>query len=368
MGDKKKILMIDDVALNHAMARSVLEDNYELYEAISGEEGFGILKKIIPDLILLDVVMPEMNGMEVLKKLKSIPAYKEIPVIFLTADTSPEAEVEGFQLGIVDYIVKPFVPMVMKKRIETQIELAQYQKHLEDSVKEKIKEMEQMYDLMTVSFAGLVESRDGVTGVHLKNTSFYFSVFISHLKTLPKYKDYLPASVVRKACRSAPLHDVGKIAIKDSVLQKPASLSNEEYENMKLHAVIGGDLFDYLKERIPDKEFATIASQIAKSHHERWDGRGYPNGLKGEEIPLLARIMSIVDVYDAMTSERPYKEPLSHEKTMTFIAANSGTQFDPDLVEEFLNISNVIKECLDSKEQMIEKKQYFSTMKYRSMQ
>ena len=129
---------------------------------------------------------------------------------------------------------------------------------------------------------------------------------------------------------------------------------------MKLHSVIGGELFDYLEEHIPDKEFAHIASQIAKSHHERWDGKGYPYGLKGEEIPLLARIMAIVDVYDAMTSKRPYKEPISHEKSMAFIASGSGTQFDPDLVNEFLNISNVIKECLETKEHMIEKKQYFS--------
>ncbi len=360
MGEKKKILMIDDVALNHATAHTVLEDTYDLYEASSGLEAFDVLKEVTPDLILLDVIMPEMNGMEVLKKLKSIPAYRDIPVIFLTADTSPEAEVEGFQLGIVDYITKPFVPMVMKKRIETQIELAQYQKNLEESVNRKIEEMEQMYDLITVSFAGLVESRDGVTGVHLKNTSLYFSVFISHLKNLARYREYLPPSVVKKACRSAPLHDVGKIAIRDSVLQKPASLSTDEFENMKLHAVIGGELFDYLESRIPDSEFANIASQIAKSHHERWDGEGYPNGLKGEEIPLLARVMAIVDVYDAMTSKRPYKDPISHERTMAFIAANSGTQFDPELVNEFLNISNVIKECLETKEQMIEKKQYFS--------
>ncbi|MBO6260569.1 MAG: response regulator [Lachnospiraceae bacterium] len=360
MSKKKKIMMVDDVVLNHATARDVLEDTYDLYEAYSGAEAFEMLKEVEPDLILLDVVMPEMNGMEVLEKLKSIPAYKQIPVIFLTADTSPEAEVEGFQKGIVDYITKPFVPMVMKKRIETQIDLAQYQKDLEARVEKKIKEMEQMYDLIAVSFAGLVESRDGVTGVHLKNTSLYFSVFISHLKTLPKYKDYLPPTVVKKACRSAPLHDVGKIAIRDDVLQKPSSLSVEEFDSMKLHAVIGGSLFEYLEKKIPDSEFASIAAQIAKSHHERWDGKGYPEGLKGEEIPLLARIMALVDVYDAMTSKRPYKEPFSHEKTMAMIAANSGTQFDPDLVNEFLNIGNVIKECLNEKEQMVEKKEFFS--------
>lgn len=357
---KKKILMIDDVALNHATARNVLEDTYDLYEALSAEEGFDILEKTIPDLILLDIIMPEMNGMEMLKKLKETPAYKNIPVIFLTADTSPEAEVEGFSLGIVDYITKPFVPTVMKKRIETQIALSEYEKNLEEKVQSKVEEMEKMYDLITVSFAGLVESRDGVTGGHLKNTSIYFSAFIGHLKSIPLFKSELPQSLVKKACRSAPLHDVGKIAIKDDVLQKPASLSDDEFNKMKMHSVIGGDLFDFLGEMIPDKEFAFVAGNIARYHHERWDGKGYPEGLSREKIPLVARIMSIVDVYDALTSKRPYKEPFSHEKAMGLIAENSGTQFDPRLVEEFLNISQVIKECLLTKEEMIQKKQYFS--------
>lgn len=357
--DKKTILMVDDVKLNHATAREVLEDTYELIEAYSAEGAFEILKSVTPDLILLDLIMPEINGMEMLKKLKETPAYADIPVIFLTADTSPEAEVEGFNLGIVDYITKPFIGPVMKKRIETQIALSEYEKNLEERVEQKFREMEQMYDLITVSFAGLVESRDGVTGGHLKNTSVYFSAFIGHLKTLPSYREYLTTAIVKKACRSAPLHDVGKIAIKDAVLQKPASLSREEFTSMKRHAIIGGEIFDYLKERIPDKELAEVAGSMARSHHERWDGTGYPDGLKGEEIPLVARIMSIVDVYDALTSKRPYKEPFSHEKAMAMIAEGAGAQFDPKLVEHFLNISNVIKECLNSKEQMIKDKSFF---------
>jgi len=357
---KKKILMVDDVALNHATARDVLQDTYEVYEALSAQEGFEILERVIPDLILLDIVMPEMNGMEMLRELKKTPAYKTIPVIFLTADTSPEAEVEGFDLGIVDYITKPFVPTVMTKRIETQIALAEYERDLEAKVDLKVEEMEKMYDIITVSFAGLVESRDGVTGGHLKNTSIYFSAFMEHLKELPKYRNYLPAGIAKRACRCAPLHDIGKIAIKDEVLQKPASLSNNEFDKMKLHAVIGGDIFDFIKERIPDKDFADIAGKIARYHHERWDGTGYPEGLKGEEIPLVARIMSIVDVYDALTSERPYKKPFSHEKAMGLIAEGSGTQFDPALVKEFLSVSDVIRECLLTKEEMIRQKQYFS--------
>lgn len=360
---KKKIMIVDDVAFNHATARTLLGDKYELLEALSAKQGFEILNTVIPDLILLDIIMPETNGMEMLKILKSTPAYKDIPVIFLTADTSPEAEVEGFNLGIVDYITKPFVPTVALKRIETQIELSEYQKNLEKRVEEKVEETEAMYDLIATSFAGLVESRDGVTGGHLKNTSIYFSAFVEHLKSMAAYKSQLPNDVVKKACRCAPLHDVGKIAIRDAVLQKPAGLSDEEFSRMKLHAVIGGDLFDFLEDRIPDKTFARIAGDMARYHHERWDGKGYPEGLSGEKIPLMARIMSIVDVYDALTSKRPYKEPFSHEKAMGLIAEGSGTQFDPMLVEEFLNISRVIKECLTTKEEMISTRSFFS-LKY----
>lgn len=356
---KKIILMVDDVKLNHEAARVVLEDTYELYEALSAAEAFDILEKVIPDLILLDIVMPVMDGYGMLKLLKKNPKFKNIPVIFLTADTRPETEVEGFNQGIVDYITKPFVPIVMKKRIETQIALAEYERSLEEKVAVKVEEIESMYDVITISFAGLVESRDGVTGGHLKNTSIYFGAFIEHLVTVPKYEKQLPPQLVKKACRCAPLHDVGKIAIEDAVLQKAGSLKEEEFEKMKMHSVIGGEIFHFIKNKIPDREFGEIAEQIARYHHEKWNGKGYPDGLKKTEIPLVARIMSIVDVYDALTSKRPYKEPFSHEKSMAIIASKSGTDFDPELVAEFVNIEEKIKKCLQTKEEMLIKQQYF---------
>ena len=355
---KRKILLIDDIGLNHNVARQALKDTYELYEAYSAAEGFGILDTVIPDLILLDIIMPEMNGFEMLKRLKSNKRLRNIPVIFLTADNTPEAEVEGFNLGVVDYITKPFIPVVMLKRIETQIALAEYENNLEERVAAKVVEIEKMYDLISVSFAGLVESRDGVTGGHLKNTAIYFREFIEYLMQLPQYRDELTPECVKKAIRSAPLHDVGKIAIEDCVLQKEASLNPDEFERMKKHAVIGGDIFSFIKERITDKEFGDVAEKIARYHHEKWDGTGYPEGLKGEEIPLVARIMSIVDVYDALTSKRPYKEPFSHEKAMELIIANEGS-FDPHLIQAFISISDEIKNCLKSKEKMLIKESYF---------
>lgn len=359
MAEKKIILMVDDVKLNHAKARDVLQDEYTLYEAMSAQEGFDILEKIMPDLILLDVIMPGISGKDMVRMLKKTPAYRNIPVIFLTADSSPEAEVEGFDLGIADYITKPFVAPVMKKRIETQIELAQYRNRLEEKVTEKVEEIECMYDAISLSFAGLVESRDGITGGHLKNTGIYYKAFIQRLCELPQYRTVLTKVIVKKAIRSAPLHDVGKIAIKDSVLQSPSILTDSEFEEMKDHSSIGGELFDYLKTKIPDQEFATIAADIARYHHEKWDGTGYPTGLKGEDIPLVARIMSIVDVYDALTSKRTYKEAYAHEKAMALIVEGSGSSFDPALVEEFVKMDAEIRQCLKEKEQMNLEKEYF---------
>ena len=361
--NKKKILIVDDVQFNHKTANMVLQDTYELYNALSAEEGFNILETVRPDLILLDVVMPVMDGYEMIKILKKSPRFKSIPVIFLTAETKAEAEVEAFNCGIADYITKPFIPIVMKKRVENQIALAEYEQSLEAMVEEKVEEIESMYDLMTVSFAGLVESRDGVTGGHLKNTSLYFNLFIHYLMGLPEYADELPESLVKRACRSAPLHDVGKIAIEDAVLRKEGALSKEEFAQMKMHSVIGGDIFAFIKERIPDREFAEVAEKIARYHHEKWNGSGYPDGIKGKEIPLVARSMSIVDVYDALTSKRPYKEPFSHDKAFEMIMEKSGTDFDPDLVGEFLNIKDRVKDCLSMKEQMITEQQYFMVQK-----
>ncbi len=362
--EKKTILIIDDVKFNIRAAQDVLSEDFKVIGALSAEAGFKVLKHTIPDLILLDIIMPETDGHQVLRTLKSTPRYMNIPVIFLTADSNYETEVEGFNEGIVDYITKPFIADVLKKRIQTQIKLAEYQRSVEDMVETKVAEIEDMYDLLAVSFAALTEYRDSTTGGHLKNTAIYFKAFIEHLAECDKYKDQLNPSMVKKAIRSAPLHDVGKIAIRDNVLQKPGSLTQNEYERVKLHSVIGGELFSFIGKRVSDKEFTGIAYIICRYHHEKWDGSGYPEGLSGTSIPLLARIMSIVDVYDALTSERPYKKALPHDKSMAMIAERSGTDFDPGLVNEFLNISSKIEACLKSKENGEEASRYFKLPKH----
>ncbi|MDD6333618.1 MAG: response regulator [Clostridia bacterium] len=350
--EKKSILMIDDVKFNLASAREVLKDEYILYEAISAKEGFDILEDHIPDLILLDIIMPEMDGYEMITQLKKIRRYKGIPVIFLTAETKPESEVKGFDLGAVDFITKPFVPTVMKRRIATQIELSAYQHSLEKLVDEKVAEIEKMQDALSTGFAELVESRDGITGGHVKNTGIYFDAFINALKDEPRYKNEITENYVRKTIRSAPLHDIGKIGIDDVVLRKKGSLDGGEREYMEKHATMGASTFHKIRKKFPESEFLEIAEEMALYHHERWDGKGYPTGKKGTDIPLCARIMSIVDVYDALTSERPYKKPFSHEKSMALIVEGRGTQFDPELVDEFVKYSDLIKLCLEKKNKL----------------
>lgn len=346
---KKSILIIDDVRLNLASAKTVLQDEYELYEAVSAKEGFEILDKVIPDLILLDIVMPEMDGYEMMEELQKIRRFKRIPVIFLTAQTTPESEIKGFDLGAVDFITKPFIPTVMQRRIKTQLELAEYRNSLEELVDEKVAEIEKMQDALATGFAELVESRDGITGGHVKNTGVYFNAFINALKDEPKYKNELTEDYLKKTIKAAPLHDIGKIGIDDSVLRKKSSLDGGERDYMEKHATMGAETFKKIRIKFKENEFLEIAEQMALYHHERWDGKGYPCGRAGEEIPLCARIMSVVDVYDALTSKRPYKEPFSHEKSMALIVEGRGTQFDPDLVDCFVKYSALIKECLEDK-------------------
>lgn len=353
--EKKKILLIDDVKFNLVTARDVLKDDYILWEAMSAKEGFELLKKELPDLILLDIVMPEMDGYEMITKLKNTRRYKKIPVIFLTAETDPKAEIKGFDLGAVDFITKPFIAPVMKRRVQTQLELSAYQHHLEELVEQKCEENDRLQYLISSGFAELVESRDGVTGGHIKNTLIYFNEFIHFLREDPKYHDEITDDFIKLTVRSAPLHDIGKIGIDDKVLRKPSSLERTEMQYMQTHAELGGATFHKIRKIYPESELLQIAEHMAMYHHERWDGTGYPTGKSGLDIPLEARIMSVVDVYDALTSKRPYKEPFSHEKSMEIIVSGRGTQFDPDLVDAFVKCGDKIKFCLDNKEEIRKK-------------
>jgi putative two-component system response regulator len=378
----KHILVVDDVPSNLKFAEQLLDGKFKLTFVISGAQALKYLQKNKPDLILLDINMPEMDGFETIKHIKEIPEADKIPIIFLTSECDNQTEIKCFNLGAVDYIRKPFVTEIMLSRINTQLELNSYRTELERLVEQKTAALqtksmiiERLQDIMSTCFAELVESRDGTTGGHIKNTTRYFKIFIDELKKRPEYADYFTPDVIRNLLRAAPLHDIGKIGINDSVLRKESSLSQEEFEYMKSHTKIGGDTFQKIvehmgcahaelggetfqkiydqfdiKEDEQNTQFLLIAKDMALYHHERWNGTGYPTGISGETIPLYARILSIVDVYDALTSKRSYKEAFSHEKAMQIIKNDRESFFDPKLTDIFIEINDKIEECLKTKE------------------
>ncbi len=374
--DKKHILVVDDVPSNLKFIEQLLEDNYRLTFALSGAQALKFIGKVAPDLILLDLNMPDMDGCETFEYIKSTPAFSSIPVIFLTSAADESMEIKCLQMGAVDFIRKPFVTEIMMSRIETQLELSSYRNHLEQRVAEKTFLIERLQDVMVTCFAEMVESRDGTTGGHIKNTTRYFKIFVDAISEKLMYKDVFTEEYKRNVVRAAPLHDIGKIGINDCVLRKEAALDKEEFEHMKSHSTIGGTTFENIfnsiecshhpvrgaeafqkiyetieVEQLEDTEFLHIAKDMALCHHERWNGTGYPNGISGEQIPLCARILSIVDVYDALTSVRPYKTEFSHDEAMNIIIADRGVFFDPMLTDIFIEINEDIRKCLLQKKQ-----------------
>ncbi|MBP1561012.1 MAG: response regulator [Oscillospiraceae bacterium] len=373
---KKHILVVDDVPANLKYAEQLLGNTYKLTLASSGMQALKFLRKNTPDLTLLDINMPEIDGCMVLKELKETGQTEKMPVIILTSEVDTDVELKCLALGAVDFIRKPFVTEIMLSRIETQLELSAYRNRLEHLVAEKTAVIGRLQDVMSTCFAELVESRDGTTGGHIKNTTMYFALFLDELSRHEEYRDILTHEYKRDLVRAAPLHDIGKIGINDSVLRKESALDKEEFEHMKTHAKIGGDTFQNIFnsveeirhhsqiganafekicdemniEESSDTAFLHIARDMALYHHERWNGTGYPTGISGEDIPLCARILSIVDVYDALTSKRSYKEAFSHEKAMEIIIEDRGIFFDPTLTDIFVSISDKIKACLLSKE------------------
>lgn len=373
---QKHILVVDDVPANLKYAQQLLSGRYKLTLASSGAQALKFLKRNIPDLILLDINMPEMDGCTVITELKKESATAMIPIIILTSEVDTAMELKCLELGAVDFIRKPFITEIMLSRIETQLELSAYRDRLEYMVNEKTAVIERLQDVMSTCFAELVESRDGTTGGHIKNTTRYFAVFLEELAQHDEYKDILTPEHMKDLVRAAPLHDIGKIGINDSVLRKESVLSKEEFDHMKTHTQIGGDTFQHIfnsvegtqhhsqigayafdkifdamnVEENEDTIFLHIARDMAMYHHERWNGTGYPTGISGEDIPLSARILSIVDVYDALTSKRSYKEAFTHEKAMQIIVEDREIFFDPKLTDIFVSISDKIKQCLLTKD------------------
>ncbi|MCL2008339.1 MAG: response regulator [Treponema sp.] len=342
---RQRIILVDDNMTNLDLGRSMLKTFYEVYPAPSGEKLFEILENVIPDLVLLDVEMPEMSGYAALKKMKADDRFKNIPVIFLTAKDDEQSELEGLDLGAVDYISKPFSVPLLLKRIANHLlieqqrnDLKDYAENLEERVKEKTDEVLNLQNAVLSTVADLVEFRDELTGGHIHRTRLYMKALIEEIKREGVYAKEMEDWDLEFFLSSAQLHDVGKIAISDLVLNKPGKLDEEELKIMKTHVSVGVDAIERIMKLTYEHAFLNHAFLIAGTHHEKWDGSGYPAGLKGKNIPLEGRLMALADVYDALITVRPYKKAFSHEEACKIIEDGSGTHFDPVLVDAFKKI------------------------------
>lgn len=343
---KKVILVVDDDRANLMAAQQLLAQEYHVAVVNSGELALRYLEKRQPDLILLDIQMPGLSGFDVMEKLQANAEWKKISVIFLTADRSAETEEACFKVGAVDYIGKPFVPAIMCQRIRRTLELEDYQKNLEAMVASQLQRITQLQQDIIITMANLIESRDGTTGEHVKRTTIYANLLAKKMRENGVYGEYLTPVFLDYLNKATPMHDIGKITVSDVILQKPGALNEEEYTQMKRHASEGGKLIRENMSRIVDKEFVDMAFDIAAHHHEKWNGCGYPDGLKGEQIPLSARIVAVADIFDALVSKRQYKEGMSLEQALAIMEKERGESFEPILLDTFIEAKEELRRMM----------------------
>ncbi len=339
---ESSLLIVDDTPASLDILVDSLGSIYPIRVATNGIEALEAVKEEIPDLILLDVVMPGMDGFEVCRRLKEKEETRDIPVLFLTALNDIREKSQGFTLGAADYITKPFDTREVRMRVETHLSaklarsLLKDENHiLEELVKRKTVELQNTQDVAIFTAASLAETRDKETGNHLLRTQAYIRILAENAAK-GVYREILDSAAIERIVKSSPLHDIGKVGIPDKILLKPGRLTEEEFNEMKHHTVYGRDTLLRAVSRIKGTPFLDTATEIAYTHHEKWNGRGYPQQLKGEEIPISGRLMAIADVYDALISKRVYKDQLSHNRAVEIIREDSGTSFDPELVLIFL--------------------------------
>ena len=346
---KPTILIVDDTPDNITLLTSLLGDQYKNKVATNGVKALKIaMASPPPDLILLDIMMPEMDGYEVCRQLKIDPATKDIPVIFLTAKTQEGDETKGFGLGAVDYITKPIVPPILMARVHTHLALQSARKSLEqqneileEQVDHRTRQLAALQDSIIIAMASLAETRDNETGHHIRRTQHYVRELAQCLRKRDGYAESLNEKYTELIYKSAPLHDIGKVGVPDRILLKPGALTAEEFEEMKKHTTYGRDtILEAEKSMAEPQSFLEVAREIAYSHHEKWDGTGYPQGLKGTDIPLCARLMALADVYDALISKRVYKAPMPHDEAVAIIMKGKGQHFDPEVLEAFLEVQD----------------------------
>lgn len=320
---KKIILVVDDDRLTLATAQQLLGEEYKVVAVNSGKQAFKYLERHMPDLILLDINMPGIGGFEVMERLQKDARWVKIPVIFLTADRSVETEIECFNVGASDYIAKPFEPNIIQSRIRSTIELDDYRKDLQRRLDEKTKEIERVMIQAIMTVANTVDAKDDYTNGHSMRVAAYAELLARRLGW--------PDEEIQNIYYVAMLHDVGKIGVPDAVLNKPGRLTDEEFGQIKAHTLVGAEILNDFK------MFPNVGVG-AKYHHERFDGKGYPEGLRGEEIPLVARVIGLVDSFDAMTSNRVYRRRLNNDTVMRELEKGKGSQWDPELVDVFVEL------------------------------
>jgi putative two-component system response regulator len=336
---KQTILVVDDTPENITILNSILRSHYKVKAALSGEKALGIAQsESPPDIILLDIMMPEMDGYDVCRKLKNNPVTEKIPIIFVTAMSEIEDEKKGLDMGAVDYITKPISPAIVLARVQTHLALYNQTRELERKVQERTSELNHTRMEIIQRLGRAAEYKDNETGLHVIRMSHYTRLIAMAINANEEWVD--------RIYHAAPMHDIGKIGIPDAYLLKQGPLNDTEWQVMSKHPEFGAAILGDNA-----SELLQMAKEIALNHHEKWDGSGYPNGLKGEEIPLSARIIAIADVFDALTTARPYKQAWTVEKTVDFIDQNAGLHFDPNLVSIF---HRTLPEILKVKEEYAE--------------
>ena len=351
-GVKPTVLVVDDTPANLTLLANLLNKTYRVLLAHSGAKALEIAARTPPDVVVLDVMMPAMDGYEVCRRLKADARTCDAPVLFLTALSQPADEAQGFAAGGADFIQKPFHPQTVLARVATHAQVKAWRDALrdrnawlQDELVERVREVERLRDTTLFVMISLAEFRDQETGNHVRRTQEYVRSLASWLTTEAPRPIALSAHEIDQLARSAPLHDIGKVAIPDAVLLKPGPLTPDEWAVMRTHPLHGWELLRRASDRIGEQGlFLTYAMEIARHHHEKWDGSGYPDGLAGEAIPLSARLMAAADVYDALISRRPYKEPMSHEAALEWMRSQSGSHFDPSVIEALQAIQHRLRQ------------------------
>ncbi len=353
--DRPLVMVVDDTAENLKLLDGILEGGrHEVRLFSSGAMMLKAAAKDVPDLVLLDILMPEMDGYEVCRRMRGEEALHDVPVLFLSALSDVNSKVKAFEAGGMDYVTKPFQVEEVKARVKTHLllrksmrDLEEHRRDLEQVVREKVREVFDSQLATITALSKLAESRDDESGHHVERTRAFCGILCGRLSRSPRHRDIMTEDFVANVCGASVLHDVGKVAIPDKILTKPGRLAPHEYEVVKNHAHIGARTLEAARRQDPRNAFLSVGVAIARSHHERWNGGGYPDRLRGEGIPLSARIMAVSDVYDALRSRRPYKPAMPHAEVAGMIRAGAGTDFDPAVVDAFLDAEGEFAETYE---------------------